>query len=178
VGATVVHFDFLDCIYRRGKNGEWLYDDIFPPLHPEDKELPAQIAETISPRLQPDDVLVCQLSVGSHVDHVLVRQGAELLGYPLRYDIDVPYIFYKREELGPKSAGMKESVYPIAETSLNRWKEAALAYKSQIVVLGDAFNTPEKVQESIQAYWAEQQGLRLLQMQQSGLSSLVWTVKP
>jgi len=164
VGASVVHFDFLDCIYRRGRNGEWLYNDILVPPHPEDAEIPAQIAQAITDRLQPDDVLVCQLAVGSHVDHVLVRQGAELLGYPLRYDIDVPYIFYKREELGPKSAGMKESVYSIAETSLNRWKEAALAYQSQIVVLGDAFNTPEKVQESIQAYWAEQQGLRLLQM--------------
>ena len=74
--------------------------------------------KTISARLQPDDVLVCQLSVGSHVDHVLVRQGAELLGRPLRYDIDVPYIFYKPEELEPKSAGMKESVHSITETGL------------------------------------------------------------
>lgn len=164
VGASVVHFDFLDCIYRRGIHGEWLYDDIFMPPHPEEAGIPAQIAEAISTRLQPDDVLVCQLSVGSHVDHVLVRQGAELLGYPIRYDIDVPYIFYKREELGPKSAGMKESVYPITETGLNRWKEAALAYKSQIIVLGDAFNTPEKAQASIQEYWAEEQGIRLLQM--------------
>jgi LmbE family N-acetylglucosaminyl deacetylase len=164
VGATVVHFDFLDCIYRRGKNGEWLYDDIFPPLHPEDKELPAQIAETISPRLQPDDVLVCQLSVGSHVDHILVRQAAELLRCSLRYDIDVPYIFYKPEELGPKSAGMRESVYSITEAGLHHWIEAALAYKSQIVVLGEAFNTPEKAQASIKAYWAEQKGIRLLQV--------------
>jgi LmbE family N-acetylglucosaminyl deacetylase len=164
VGASVVHFDFLDCIYRRGANGEWLYDDIFLPPHPEDAGLPAQIAETISTRLQPDDILVCQLSVGSHVDHVLVRQAAELLGHPLRYDIDVPYIFYKPEELGPKSAGMQESVYSITEAGLNRWKEAALAYQSQIVVLGDAFNTPEKVRESIQVYWAEQKGIRLFRV--------------
>lgn len=164
IGARAVHFDFLDCIYRRGADGEWLYYDIFVPPHPEDAAIPAQIAETISERLQPDDALVCQLSVGSHVDHVLVRQGAELLGYPLRYDIDVPYILYKGEELSPKSAGMEASVQPVTETGLNRWKEAALAYKSQIVVLGDAFNTPEKVQESLQAYWAEKQGIRLLQI--------------
>ena len=164
VGARVVHFDFLDCIYRRGTHGEWLYSDISVPPHPEDAGMPVKIAETISARLQPEDVLVCQLSVGSHVDHVLVRQGAELLGYPLRYDIDVPYIFYKPEELAPKSAGMKASVHSITETGLSRWKEAALAYKSQIVVLGEAFNTPEKVQASIQAYWAEYQGVRLLKM--------------
>jgi len=163
VGATVVHFDFLDCIYRREANGEWLYSDVFLPPHPEDAGIPAQIAEVVSSRLKPDDVLVCQLSVGSHVDHVLVRQGAELLGYPLRYDIDVPYIFYKPEELGPKSAGMQESVQFITETGLNRWKEAALAYKSQIIVLGEAFNTPEKAQESLKTFWAERKGIRLLQ---------------
>jgi LmbE family N-acetylglucosaminyl deacetylase len=164
VGANVAHFDFLDCIYRRGANGEWLYWDISIPPRPEDAGIPAQIAEAISKRLQPDDVLVCQLSVGSHVDHVLVRQGVELLSHPLRYDIDVPYIFYNPEELGPKSAGMEESVYSITEAGLNRWKEASLAYKSQIVVLGDAFNTPEKVQESIKAYWAERKGIRLFQI--------------
>jgi LmbE family N-acetylglucosaminyl deacetylase len=163
VGATVVHFDFLDCIYRRAANGEWLYSDVFLPPHPEDAGIPAQIVEVVSSRLKPDDVLVCQLSVGSHVDHVLVRQGAELLGYPLRYDIDVPYIFYKPEELGSKSAGMKESVHSITEMGLNRWKEAALAYKSQIIVLGDAFNTPEKAQESLKTYWGERKGIRLLQ---------------
>src|SRR6185436_21064645 len=26
LGAKAVHFDFLDCIYRRDKNGKWLYE--------------------------------------------------------------------------------------------------------------------------------------------------------
>jgi LmbE family N-acetylglucosaminyl deacetylase len=163
VGASVIHFDFLDCIYRRGADGEWLYSDVFTPPRPEDAAIPAQIAETISPRLEPNDVLVCQLSVGSHVDHVLVRQGAELLGRSLRYDIDVPYIFYKPEELGPKSVGMKESVHSITEAGLRSWKEATLEYKSQLPVLGEAFDTPEKAQESLQSWWATYQGIRLLQ---------------
>ncbi len=165
LGADVVHFDFPDCIYRRGANGEWLYLDVFAPPHPEDANLPSQIAEVISTYIKPDDVLVCQLAVGSHVDHVLVRQGAELLGYPLRYDIDVPYIFYKPEELGPKSTGMKESVHLITEISLSFWKEAALEYKSQLAGLGEVFNTPEKAQASIQSYWEERRGIRLLQME-------------
>jgi LmbE family N-acetylglucosaminyl deacetylase len=163
VGAKTVHFDFLDCIYRRGANGEWLYSDIAFPPHPEDAGLPAQIAETISARLTPDDVLVCQLSVGSHIDHVLVRQAAELLGRLLLYDVDVPYVFYKPEELEPKSAGMKETIYLVTEPGLKSWKEAVLSYSSQIVLLGEAFNTPEKVQASIQSYWGERKGIRLLQ---------------
>ncbi|HZJ22408.1 MAG TPA: PIG-L family deacetylase [Anaerolineales bacterium] len=177
VGATTLHFDFLDCIYRRapvldaslliqeasGINGEWLYSEISVPPHPVDKDLPAQIAGEVLARLEPDDVLVCQLSVGSHVDHVIVRQAAELLGRPLIYDIDVPYIFYKPEELEPKASGMKESVHLITEVGLERWQEAILAYKSQIPTLGDVFDTPQKVQESINAYWSLHKGIRLLQ---------------
>ena len=107
LGASVVHFDFLDCIYRRGANGEWLYLEVDVPPHPDEAGMPAQIAQAISTRLEPEDVLVCQLAVGSHVDHVLVRQAAELLGRPLLYDIDVPYIFYKPHEVALKSAGMQ-----------------------------------------------------------------------
>ena len=163
VGATTVHFDFLDCIYRRGPDGEWLYSEISVPPHPADKDLPAQIAGEVLARLEPDDGVVCQLSVGSHVDHVIVRQAAELLGRPLIYDIDVPYIFYKPEELEPKAAGMKESVHLITEVGLERWQEAILAYKSQIPTLGDVFNTPEKVKESMNSYWSLHKGIRLLQ---------------
>jgi len=163
VGATTLHFDFLDCIYRRGVNGEWLYSVITVPPHEADAALPSQIAEVISSQLLPDDILVCQLAVGSHVDHVIMRQAAELLAKPLRFDIDVPYIFYKPQELEPKSAGMKESVNLVTEAGLKSWKEAILAYKSQIPTLGPEFDTLEKVHESIQTYWSTHKGIRLFQ---------------
>jgi LmbE family N-acetylglucosaminyl deacetylase len=162
LGADILHLDFLDCIYRRGTDGEWLYSDVFVPPHLADARIPSQIAQTISARLKPDDVLVCQLSLGSHVDHILVRQGVELVGRTLHYYIDVPYIFSHPEELESKSAGMEESVQLITEASLDRWKEAALSYKSQISTLDEAFNTPEKVRDSLRSYWAERGGVRLL----------------
>jgi LmbE family N-acetylglucosaminyl deacetylase len=161
VGASVVHFDFLDCIYRRGANGEWLYYDIFTPPRAEDAQLPSRIAEAVSSRLMPDDILVCQLSVGSHVDHILVRQAAELLRRPLHYDADIPYLFYKPQELAPKAAGMKESVHLVTEVGLRRWQEAILEYKSQLPVLGDSFDTVEKARESVRSYWAERKGISL-----------------
>jgi LmbE family N-acetylglucosaminyl deacetylase len=163
LGAKAVHFDFLDCIYRRGKNREWLYEDIFVPPHESDADLPFRMAEAISARLTRDDVLVCQISIGSHVDHVLVRQAAELLQRSLIYDIDIPYLFYTPGELALKSAGMKESVHSITEAGLRSWQEAALEYKSQIPVLREAFDTPEKVRESIRSYWGERKGIRLFQ---------------
>jgi len=164
LGAQVVHFDFLDCIYRRGKNGDWLYQEIAIPPRADDAELPSQIAAEIAPRLQPDDALVCQLGVGSHADHVLMRQAAELLDRPLRYTIDVPYIFSKPHELEPKAAGMKESTHRITEANLGRWQEAVLAYKSQLPVLGDVIQTPEKARAAIRSYWAERGGIRLLKL--------------
>jgi LmbE family N-acetylglucosaminyl deacetylase len=163
VGAMTLHFDFLDCIYRRDASGKWLYSDVEMPPQPADAALPSQIAAEILARLEPDDVVVCQLAVGSHVDHVLLRQAAELLPRPVVYDIDVPYIFYKQGDLEPKSAGMKESVGPITEAGVERWQEAAVEYKSQFAGLGEAFNTSEKAQASIRAYWADRGGIRLLQ---------------
>jgi LmbE family N-acetylglucosaminyl deacetylase len=163
IGATTVHFDFLDCIYRRDENGEWPYDDIYLPAHPMDANLPRKIADEILARLKPDDVLVCQLSVGSHIDHVLVRQAAELLERPLLYTVDVPYIFYKSEELTPKSAGMKENTHLVTESGLKSWQEAVLAYKSQLPVLGEAMATPEMALESIHSYWEEWKGIHLFQ---------------
>ena len=163
LGAKAVHFDFLDCLYRRGKDGAWLYDDIYLPPHKDDEDLPAQIAQAISSRITRDDVLVCQLSIGSPLDHIIVRQAAELLGRSLIYDIDIPYLFYKPEELAPKSAGMKEKVYAVTEAGQKSWQEAVLAYESQISTLGKAFYTPEKARESIFSYWSERGGIRLLE---------------
>ena len=163
LGARPVHFDFLDCVYRRAASGEWLYFDVFSAPRPEDADLPGRIAEALRPRLQPEDVVVCQLGLGSHIDHVLVRQAAEMLGRPLVYDLDVPYIFYHPGQLEQRSAGMRESLQSITESGLDRWKTAALEYRSQIATLREAFDTPEKVQASLQAYWAERGGIRLLQ---------------
>ena len=163
LGAKTLRFEFLDCVYRRGENGEWLYQEaVFGAIHPEDADLPAQITTAITPRLQPDDVLVCQLGVGSHVDHVLVRQAAELLGRPLIYDIDMPYFLYKSDEFGEKAAGMKESTHRITEASLERWIEAVVSYKSQLPSLNEVVSTPERARASIRAYWEKWGGVRLL----------------
>jgi LmbE family N-acetylglucosaminyl deacetylase len=163
LGATVVHFDFLDCIYRRGANGDWLYFGAIMPPVPEDASIPQQIADAVSARLLPDDMVVAQLSIGSHVDHVLVRQAADLLKRPLYYDIDIPYMFYWPEEFAPKSVGMKEKTHFITESGVQAWQEAILEYKSQLPWLGEAMSTPEGARESIRAYWSEWRGIRLFQ---------------
>ncbi len=158
VGAKAIHFNFLDCIYRRGKNGEWLYTkSVFDPPLASEVGLPAEIAKAIASRLKPDDILVCQLTIGNHVDHVAVRKAAEILKRLLIYDADIPYLLNHPDELGPKTAGMKEKVHAVSETGLKSWQEAIAAYASQIVML---FENPELMQEKMRAYWSEYQGVR------------------
>ena len=158
VGAKAVHFDYLDCIYRRGKNGEWLYADVFGPPHEDEVDLPARIAETISARLKPDDRLVGQLALGSHLDHVHVRRAVELLQKPILYDVDIPYLFNFPQELAPKTAGMKETVQTVSEAGLKPWQDAIEAYSSQ---MGMLFESPEVKRAKIRQYWSENNGIRL-----------------
>jgi LmbE family N-acetylglucosaminyl deacetylase len=158
LGAKTIFLDFLDCIYRRGAEGDWLYADVFVPLHEADVDLPARIAEAMSARLTRDDVLICQLSVGSHVDHVIVRQAAELLARPLLYSMDIPYLFSYPDELAPKSAGMKEKLYSVSEAGLRSWQDASAAYVSQISTL---LEPGQDLRDKLQSYYAEQGGIRL-----------------
>ncbi|MBI3176263.1 MAG: PIG-L family deacetylase [Chloroflexi bacterium] len=159
VGAKTVHFDFLDCIYRRGADGSWLYAmGVFDPPVDEEADLPDQIAAALLARLQPDDQVICQFSVGRHVDHVTVRRAVERLGRLLWYDVDLPYAFNHPEEAAPNTAGMKESLQPVTETGLRAWLEAIQAYKSQ---LSSIFETPEGLLEAVRASWRDKGGIGL-----------------
>ena len=157
LGATVHHFDFLDCIYRRDKNGNWIYSDIFVEPDSQEDDLPKQIADEISKRLKPTDKLVCQFGIGKHVDHVTVRRAAELLGKPLLYVADIPYLFKSPEQLNPNTAGMKENVDLVSETGIRLWQEAVLAYESQVGML---FQSPEVARNQIEEYCQTNAGIR------------------
>lgn len=161
IGAKTVHFDIPDCIYRRGPDGEPLYLDIYVRPHAAEAHLPDQIAQMIAPRLRPDDQVICQLGVGDHVDHILVRQAAERLDRRLWYAADLPYLFKGPGELAPLVAGMEESLYTITEAGLRAWVEAVLAYESQ---LSSLFESKEQVEEDIRAYYAERDGFSLWQI--------------
>ena len=158
LGAQTIHFDFLDCLYRSGQNGDWLYADVYQPPHEEDADIPRQIAETVAPRLLPDDILACPLALGSHIDHVLVRQALEMLGCPLLYYADIPYLFHNPDALSPITAGMKETVYPVSGSGLRSWQEAVNAYSSQLSTL---FDSPVALHEAIRSYYEKQAGIRL-----------------
>lgn len=158
VGAKSIYFDFFDCIYRRGADGEALYTDIYVPPHEADAELVDQIAQMMAAALEPDDVVVCQLSVGSHVDHAIVRQAAEKLGRPLVYDADIPYLLTFPGQLPLKTVGMKEpTVQIVSEAGLDAWIEGISAYASQLDVL---FGGQDEMRKKMNAYWSQEKGIR------------------
>ncbi|MCA1899676.1 MAG: PIG-L family deacetylase [Chloroflexi bacterium] len=159
VGAKAVHFDFLDCIYRRDKDGNWLYDSgIFVPPHKEDVDFPARLAETLSTLLLPTDRLVCLFGIGSHVDHVLTRRAVETLCRPLYYLADVPYVFRQPAELGLHTAGRKAETRRISDVGFWTWLEAAAAYQSQ---LSSLFESRREMESLFQQYWSEYLGIRV-----------------
>ncbi|MDD2923198.1 MAG: hypothetical protein PHQ36_13010, partial [Anaerolineales bacterium] len=158
LGAKTIRLDYLDCIYRRGKNGNWLYADIFVPPHEDEADLPAQIAESISARLAPDAVLVCPLGLGLHIDHILVRRAVETLAYPIFYYADVPYLFRSPHELAPNTLEMRQITHRLEESAVEAWQNAAGAYVSQI---GSLFESPEAMRAQIREYAVENDGIRL-----------------
>ncbi|GER80918.1 GlcNAc-PI de-N-acetylase [Candidatus Denitrolinea symbiosum] len=164
VGAQAVHFDgFLDCIYRRNGDGDPLYPtEVFAPPHPADDELAAKMTAALASRLQPDDVALCPLTVGHHVDHVLVRRAAEGLNRPLTYYADVPYVLNHPEELAPLMDGGRMEVQEVSSEGVEAWNRGVAAYASQISTL---FESPEAMRSSLEAY--ARAGVRLWRFGQS-----------
>lgn len=173
LGANARHFDFLDAIYRRGPQGEWLYplEVAVEPL-PVEAGLPAQIAEALAARLLPDDILVCQLGIGGHVDHLLARQAAERLGLPLWYDADLPYLFDHPEELAPLTAGLDPALQPVSEAALGPWERAIRAYDSQ---LSTVFHDAARIGELLREYRGNNRGICLWRSAGAGLVRTIET---
>lgn len=157
VGATSVQFEFLDCIYRRGRDGQPLYSDVRIPIQPDDADLPARIAQAITLRLRPDDILICQFGIGRHVDHVIVRAAAELLHRPLVYDADMPYLLNHPDELRPNLAGLVETLHAVSEADLQCWIAGIERYASQV---DSVFGSHDAMREAMQAYWSDYHGVR------------------
>ncbi len=157
LGARAVHFDFLDAIYRRGPDGEPLYTDVMVPPLPVDVSLIQQVAQALSSRLEPDDQVICQLGIGSHADHILVRRAAETLRRPLIYDADMPYVLDHPGELPSRIAGMRDTLEPISDVAFQRWISAIQCYASQI---DPVYGSPDRMHELMDAYFDEHHGVR------------------
>lgn len=165
LGAELVDFSIPDCIYRRSASGELFYpEDVFVPIHAEEKDLAPDIAHALNSELQPEDVVVSPLAVGGHIDHQLVRLAAEHLSRPIYYYSDIPYLLTNPENLVPATLGLDHSSHPVSALGLEAWQKSIAAYSSQIHML---FGTVEEMRDGIQKYWNQQQGVDLWSHPQS-----------
>jgi LmbE family N-acetylglucosaminyl deacetylase len=159
VGAELVHFGFPDCIYRRSARGESLYPEtvITPPV-PGDRGLPRRIAAALRSELRKDDLLVCPLALGSHVDHMLARRAAESLHRSLQYYADIPYLLNNPQTLAPAISALTGQLYRISADGLKAWLEGVAAYKSQISSL---YKKEGTLYDAILSYWKIRDGINL-----------------
>lgn len=135
LGATPVHWEFTDCIYRRAPDGRVLYpnyDALWGPIAEEDETLREELVRRIA-ELPPSAQLFVPLGAGNHVDHRLVRQAAEATGRSLAYYEDYPYA----GEAGKVAAALGERLWEselvwLDEEALEAKVAAALCYRSQI----------------------------------------------
>lgn len=160
VGAALRHLGMVDAIYRRSETGGYFYtEDVFDPIHPGEGDIVQQTAMSIAAGgLNDNDIIVCPLALGGHVDHVIVRKAVESLGQQTWYYADIPYLFMHEEELIPAIEGMREQQFSISDESLATWQAGIEAYTSQLASL---FVDAEDMHERIKNYRDITSGLRI-----------------
>jgi LmbE family N-acetylglucosaminyl deacetylase len=158
-GVDLAHFDIPDCIYRRSPAGEYLYTEtVFSSPHPSDWRLPNIIADALRSELLLDDLLVCPLALGGHVDHLLVRQAAESLHRQLLCYADVPYVLNAPHSLEQADAAYENELFPVSKTGLEAWLKGVACYRSQVESL---FKGAGSLSYAIRSYWAVESGIRM-----------------
>lgn len=163
LGADWVHLSIMDAIYRRDpRSGTPLYESdetLFGEVNSAEIPLLAQIAEQLR-KLPSADSIISPLTVGNHVDHVLMRQAAEqAFGDSLHYYEDYPYCHW--HGLGNKvnDAWVSETM-PISADALAAKIAAVAAYNSQVDHLFEDTNT---MRTMLNAYTKEVGGERVWQ---------------
>lgn len=163
LGASALYFGLPDCIYRPGgDSGNFYYaseEAIFGPLHVAEKPLAAQLANLFQQALPESASLVCPLTLGGHVDHRLTRLAAEMLGLPLWYYADYPYVLKMQDPFEVlRTDGWQSQVFPISEAGLASWQASIAAHRSQISTFWPDL---EAMREAIRSYCQSEEGIRL-----------------
>ncbi len=162
LGAEVVHWPLLDCIYRtKNGQGRWLYTDLASIFadEPDGDPLVGQMTERFDD-LPAADELVVPLAVGRHIDHRVVRSGAESLGRELLYWEDFPYVTHWRSrwrrEL-PEGAEWSSEVVELDDIAIEQRCDASAAYESQVALI---FKSEERLRRKLKRLIANRGGER------------------
>jgi LmbE family N-acetylglucosaminyl deacetylase len=159
--SEAMHLEYLDCVYRSGPDGRWLYpgeDALWADPDPADP-LAQDGARSLAKRLagillaKEDMTVFAPLSAGHHVDHQIVHSAAHRLlemGYQVTFYEDYPYVEQPGEPEGTLAAlgSQAWTVEPLPLDVANvAAKVVALGYyRSQMSILfGSAEAMPNRV---------------------------------
>jgi LmbE family N-acetylglucosaminyl deacetylase len=136
LGASVVHLDFPDAIYRLDDSGKPLYPSE-ESLFDADAQKEGELLDRLVQALQEIDFgaakIYCPMGLGGHVDHLLTRQAAERLSSPMLYYADMPYAARSEnlEDLfNPQEVDWKSVL--LSSEAIDAWVAAILEYQSQL----------------------------------------------
>lgn len=153
LGAKCRHLNFEDGFARGHK-------EVTETITKEDEYLISYITEELKKNIHKGDRVYCPLSVGNHVDHVLLRQAAEQTELISYYYIDFPYIDYVPETLVQTIQNLSSYSKCISTAGLVKWIEAVRLYKSQRV-----YETDDITASKISEYWDKTCGIVLWEKQ-------------
>lgn len=163
LGASQRIFSLPDCIYRRDpKTREFMYASeaaLNGELHTGDYKIIPALRDEMMNFLEADDVLICPLGVGNHVDHQLTRKAAEELGHKLLYYADFPYVLEHMAELSRMEGnGWVSHHFTIFPEGLAAWIDSIAAYASQISTF---WSSIEEMAQVVSGYWKREGGIRI-----------------
>lgn len=160
LGATAVHADFLDSIYRRTPDGDWLVpagtDPVDHAVSTEESllaDLSTAVADLID-REEPDVVLTCAAK-GRHVDHHRARdatiRAAAGRGIPVRLWEDLPYAMWADDitALEPSITLAASQCHVLEPPAWQAKLDAVTCYVSQLEALRHA---GASIQEQLDAF--------------------------
>jgi LmbE family N-acetylglucosaminyl deacetylase len=144
LGASCRHLGLWDGPYRKRGDGTFLYDDLrTTAADSQDEALIIRIASGLRKRLHRSDLVVAPLSVGSHIDHVLVRRAADLLpAEQVLYYLDLPYVKRYPGEAARLIRGMVGFDYALDTLHQVAWIKAIECYTSQLRMLDEECEGP------------------------------------
>jgi LmbE family N-acetylglucosaminyl deacetylase len=136
LGASVVHLEYADAIYRADEAGRPLYtteQDLFVPPDTNESQLIEQLEESLREMGSQQATIYCPLGYAGHVDHRITRLAAERLGQPLYFYADFPYAARGRTvppELGEPAGDWR--MIPVSDEAIEAWVNAIGEYQTQL----------------------------------------------
>lgn len=152
-GGEVLHLDFIDAAWRK-KNNSPIYesdkDQFAGKIATDDEILIDKIASRIRSliKTRKNPLVLAPLGVGGHADHLIVREVATRLGYPVLFWEDFPYNIDKdaANKFFAESAGL-HNFFSLNIKGFAQKRKAIKFYRSQIQMHfpnGEVPISPEK----------------------------------